>query len=569
MQLDLRFNGELDKSIALIYNKIADNSRESFNKMISEIAKPFKHNLDWWFEGPASRNTLVSPLFHYYVSFNLVIQLVENEQYINDILVDSLAFSKILKKYLKTEKKFVNVRNEKDLKTVLLKKTFNPALKVSYELFRWSLRLLLAKKSKEIKKSIPENPVTLIDVYAIKGFISKDRYYNGLWENLNDEQKRQTYFAPQIVNMSYKHLKLAYLEIRRSQRNFLIKEDYLKFADIVFSVMHFFRLKKLKIVSFRIHNIDFSPMIKEELMSLKGYSAAVVSFLNYRFAKRILENNIKLRLIIDWFENQVFDKGWNAGFNTYYPSIDSIGYRGYIPAQNSLSSFPTVTENDNKLLPKQIAVIGDGFKDSLRDISSRLRIVTAPAFRFRHIWKHYDNKPDSDYYTILIALSIMLEESITILKLVNKSLRKHNIKNLRVWVKPHPTTSVEKIKNHFGNVWPRNFEFINGVPGDSISKSNILISGMSSICLETISLGIPVIMIERLSGLSYNPIPKEIPQDLWKLCNTSDEIRKSILFFEKLSVSELKIKKDKGKEIKKKYFEPTTHQSVQKFLQFE
>ena len=40
---------------------------------------------------------------------------------------------------------------------------------------------------------------------------------------------------------------------------------------------------------------------------------------------------------INWFENQKIDKGWNLGFNTFYPKIYSIGYRGIVPDELYLS----------------------------------------------------------------------------------------------------------------------------------------------------------------------------------------------------------------------------------------
>ena len=48
--------------------------------------------------------------------------------------------------------------------------------------------------------------------------------------------------------------------------------------------------------------------------------------------------------LADWFENQVIDKGWNAGFNKFYPEVKSVGYSGQFPSQNYLCSFPTSCE---------------------------------------------------------------------------------------------------------------------------------------------------------------------------------------------------------------------------------
>ena len=59
-----------------------------------------------------------------------------------------------------------------------------------------------------------------------------------------------------------------------------------------------------------------------------------------------------------------------------------------------------------------------------------------------------------------------------------------------------------------------------------------MISGMSSICLESMSLGVPVIVVESLRGLSYNPIPEEAPQDLSRSCRTLNDIANAIEYYQ-------------------------------------
>ena len=126
MIIDLRYKGELPVNIATIYNQIADSSRSSFNQMISEVSEPFKSNLDWWLEGPASRNTLVSPLFHYYISIKLIIELTKSNQNISEILVDSQAIKQILIKFCKKER--LNIKVQLDDTSFLSKfvKLFKP-----------------------------------------------------------------------------------------------------------------------------------------------------------------------------------------------------------------------------------------------------------------------------------------------------------------------------------------------------------------------------------------------------------------------------------------------------------
>ena len=165
-----------------------------------------------------------------------------------------------------------------------------------------------------------------------------------------------------------KEMVSAYEELRPADRNFLIKEDYLKISDLLYAIGHYLRLFKIKISPTIVLGVEISSLVKEELRSMRGYSSAVEGLLNYRFSKRLKEHKTKLYLIIDYFENQVLDKGWNAGFNLHYPKITSLGYVGYVPPFNYLCCFPSKIESDCNLLPSVIGVIGSGFKKTIKNM---------------------------------------------------------------------------------------------------------------------------------------------------------------------------------------------------------
>ena len=110
LKLDLRYKGKLDFNIAVLFNNIAKHLRGPFTQVVSEISEPMKGNIDWWVEGPASRNTLVSPFFHYYCAFHLVDELINKNYDISEIIVDSFAFEKILIKYFYKNGKSIPIK---------------------------------------------------------------------------------------------------------------------------------------------------------------------------------------------------------------------------------------------------------------------------------------------------------------------------------------------------------------------------------------------------------------------------------------------------------------------------
>ena len=568
LTVDLRYKGKLVPEVGIIFNDIANRLRRPFTGLVEELSEPLKSNLDWWVEGPGSRNTLASPFFHYFCALHLVAELINKNYEISEIIVDSFSFENILKQYFRVIGKSLSIRYKGNRLMSYFKRLIKPFIVMSLELFRNTYQYWCAYKTNHLKKSVPDKSLTLIDVFVSPGFISKDRFYNGLWENLTGEHKRSTFFVPTLEVMPIMKILPAYQELRTADRNYLIKEDYLKFRDLLFAIGHYFRIIKIKTSPAIVLGVDISSLVKEELMSIRDYSSAVTALLNYRFAKRLKKEKIKLRLVIDWFENQVVDKGWNAGFKEFFPGITIIGYRGLIPSQLYLSQMsPTEIENKSNVLPTKIAVTGKGLIDSTKEFAPSINVESSPAFRFQHVWDESGAEPDPNYFTTLVALSIVYDESIYILRLVKECLKTMASTNLRFWVKPHPTMSKETLKKGLGGKWPEEFILIEGPSSDYIRKSNIVVSGMSSICLETLALGIPVILVENSAGLNYNPIPENIIQDLWRSCRTSEEISTAIILFKDRSDEQIQNHRKMGEKIKKDYFEAVTKEGVMKFLE--
>ena len=475
-----------------------------------------------------------------------------------------------MRSYLHKKGKTITIKNRKTILIILFEKVIKPFVKIPLEFIRRIYQYLCAHKTKHLQKPIPHRSLILIDIFIFPEFINKDRYYNGLWEYLSEEQKKCIFFVPTIVLTPKRKMVAAYKELRTSERNFLIKEDYVEVTDLLFAIGHYFRILKMRISPVKLLGEDMSSLIYEEFRSMKGFTSAVDGILNYRFAKRLKDKNIKLSLVIDWFENQVMDKGWNAGFRKYYSNVKTIGYRGLVPARLSLSQmYPTEQEQQSMVLPSEVAVIGKGFIASTKKYARNLSVEAAPAFRFRHVWEETNTSPDPMYFTVLVGLSIIPAESFHILRFVAGCLPDLSDAQLRFRVKPHPTMSVDALKRGYGSEWPEKFELADGTPSDLIRDADILISGMSSICLESMSLGVPAIVVESLSGLGYNPIPEEVPQVLWRLCATPKEIVKTIDYYMNRPEEEIQRHKDVGRQIREEYFEQVTEEGVMRFLSLD
>jgi hypothetical protein len=89
---------------------------------------------------------------------------------------------------------------------------------------------------------------------------------------------------------------------------------------------------------------EITPLIKSELWSMTAFTQVCIALLNYRFTYRLKEKGVRLRLVVDWFENQITDKGWNAGFRKFFPETPTLGYAGYLVPLNWLARYPSEGE---------------------------------------------------------------------------------------------------------------------------------------------------------------------------------------------------------------------------------
>jgi hypothetical protein len=568
MKLYFTADAKINSEHSVLFNQIAVDIRKPFTYLIESISKQHAKNIDWWVSSPASRNTLVSPLFHYCCCIALLQELIREKEPVNEIITDSKAFKKNLENYLAKQEISVRVTLARVPDEQRLKELVRPI----YTIFGLPLKQLLlffaAKLTRSLRKPLPSEPLTLIDTFVMPGYISKDRYYPGLLEALSEEEKQRVWFVPLLYGFQLWQFLQVVKRLRKVDRNFTLKDDFLKFADYWCLWQHLFRVCKLQIKPFFFCGVDISPLVREELRGFRNISSSYLSLLNYCCAKRLKEAGLKLRLVIDWFENQDIDRGWNVGFRRFFPDVQTIGYQGFITSAHYLCMYPTEEEKDNKVIPHKVAVIGKGLVQSARRFCPELDSCVTPAFRFQHVWQERKCFPAVDGHTVLMALPIMINEAVYLLRLLVCAVNE-NTDNARFWIKPHPTASQTQIQGAFGAAWPERFEFVSGDFNDCVEKANLLISSASSACMETLAKGIPVIVVGNNSGLTHNPIPETITSDIWRLCYTQQEILVAIQFYQNRGPEKIKEHEEIGKSIREEYFKPVTREGVREFLELE
>ena len=102
---------------------------------------------------------------------------------------------------------------------------------------------------------------------------------------------------------------------------------------------------------------------------------------------------------------------------------------------------------------------------------------------------------------------------------------------IKLWIKPHPATNVSPIQILIQQNLSPNFDYelIFSPLSSVIPKMNCLATNASSVALEAIAYGIPVVMCGNANWVTHNTIPEMIRAQCSLNAMTAEELECAIL----------------------------------------
>lgn len=567
MDLDFRFNSSLDERVIPLFNEVATASRSKYNDLISSASAPILNNVDWWCENTSSRNTYASPLFHYVCSIELFKEILRKNAFqIEKVIVDSKALLKVFEILIeKSSIETIPIVYSKETS-----KRLKDSLKFLY--YEWFFFLRVCRKL--ISMLVPRSqsylnsakPLILIDTFITSSYITEDRWYGSFWESVNEKTKEEIFFVPTMVDKGLINFYRIISGIRYSSKNYILKEDFLSLRDFLEVYKHKYRLKNVNVGTSFLGEVDLTKLVRECLLSNRDVHSTMESLLTYLFLKNLSNENITVRLSIDWFEGHSVDKMWNLGIHDFFPNTKRIAYETFRSFPYYLSIYPIPIEIESHTVPNTFAVQGPACAESVKEFLPDLRVVSVPAFKNQHVWKDQD-KINAKNNTVLVAFPISLNTSLGMLESLIKNSERNKSLEVSYILKPHPVNKIKDIKSKLSVDMPPWFKFTSEKSFPILlEECSMLITEASSVCLESFAVGKPVIILENITGLTYDPVPKDIPPQLFRKCRTAEEVKFALQHFLKLSDGQLQEIKDLGIEIRNKYFEKFSLEGLNRFL---
>lgn len=373
----------------------------------------------------------------------------------------------------------------------------------------------------------------LIETYILDGDVGKDghcrgRYFSGLLEYYRSQGIKAGYF-PLLYHVPFFRLRAIYVAMKKSEDHFIPFEAFISFRDIAHAA---WKSLRYGLTHWPPSTLFFQGLPVTRLVRTESFRAGLRGMMPFALAntpRRMAEAGIKPKWFIDWFENQVLDKGVVLGLRKGLPECHPIAVRQYVPLSNALSLFSSSGEVAAGVAPAENWVCGEALKPMVSRFDAVGKYFVVPALRYSYLHQTIPSMMKAD--TLLVLLTQSAEESMSILDCVAPLCQEEEKSISHFIVKPHPNVYLaalrKKAKRHFPILETNIVEWSNKKLSDLLSIAKIVVTSGSSAAVEAVCLGIPVVLIGRQVGLNFNPL-EGIDHRMWVIVYTPGELKEAI-----------------------------------------
>lgn len=422
----------------------------------------------------------------------------------------------LLKKILKQKYQNIDISSNIALINIIL--NFINLILAFLKISIYSIFMLYYKDENRIKKYINKN-IILIETFFSKNLFSKsykDRYQKEIYSLFSKKMKQKSYFFP--INLSIFYIKKYLKCIRNEKIKFIHLLDFLKFKDYLNSIFLVSKLGSLSSKKISFESYDVSRIVKHHIYLSNFNFSTFIAGLNYFFLKRLKEKGFNVEIILDWYENQIIDKGLCLGKNHFMPDTILKGHMGYINDFRKIYYYtPTILEKKIKVLPDEILLISKGIYEQYYKKIKYLNFKLVPAIRNKKIFNLKQKKNSHTKINVLFICSANTEENNFMFSLLNKIYTQINFKKFRIIIKLHPNTNINSKIANKKNLIITNKKFYN-----LLKNSDIVVSGGTTATIEAKILNKKIILIGNNKNISLNPLFEETNK--LKVCYNSDNL---------------------------------------------
>lgn len=562
-------------------NQVIQLLKERFHRAVEEVeaefmnlshAINFRNRSDiYWGNALGSRNSGTIPLLRLLVYFHCVRQIMGETSGRLILICDSMALSRVI----------VDAANNRDIPCRL-----NFSLRDRLDSTISYTRLILRGGYFLIKNILLWFYARTLNIQGISKDGGREKYILRSWitagcldgkGNYRDrnfgvlaswleEQGKETWTIPMYFNLDrniFQQMKL----MARSSTKFLFSEQCLSPFDYIRALIDGIEGAFIDLADIRFEGREISSIIREvHLRSCMSSEQLRLNSVIY-VIKNLSKKKIPIHCFAFPFENNATEKPFILAARKYYPGSPVLGFQHTVWFREQLGMFLLSAEQSYYPLPDRIVTSGRRYAEVLVKAGFPATIISpGPNLRYtllNHNLQTSNMERQNVFQRILIILNYDMNQSMELLEKAGRALA--GIHGSGIYVKAHPTISVEAMEIFLRDIRFPAFEWATGSVQEWVLKSDVVIMTGSSVSnLETIATGVPLIRISLENNFDFDCLWDEYPfapfisnvneihHYLVKAMQMSSEERERLIMF--------------GKEIVRNYFEPVTPENLKVFL---
>ncbi len=530
-QINLRNKSKIERLLKTFYKKVNSNQEWILSPLMSSDKVQCRLYSDLNF----------LELINFYVKKKNIKKVVVNNYFLGDVIKQKY-------KHLDIEISGGTIKIISDL-TIIIKSFFKVVL--------CSIFMIMAKK-KSRNKYFYNKKITLIETFFFNNLFKnnnfQERYHLDVYKKFPKKIKKNCYFFP--INLSIFSIKRFLKITNKSNLKFIHPLDFLKLEDYTKSIFFNFHLNKLPKSSIKYENFEIKKILNYYNFLSNFNFSSFLGKLNFYFLQRLKENNLKVELIIDWYENQLIDKGLSLGKNTFYPNAKLKGHVGFLNDFKNIHYYtPTKLESDVNVIPDELLLISKEIKNTVFGKLGFIKKKIVPAIRNKNIFninsKTKINKNKNSRKNILIVLSSNIEESRFIKRVLKDLFNSPEIKKYNIILKPHVNTPDKLFKDE------KKLQISNKSFYKLLLDAEIVVSGGTTATIEAAIMNKKIILIGNTKDITLNPllIQSENSEEVFYSSNQFSKSLKKLSLKKNKNTKNLKLLNLYFTRYKKKYFE--------------
>jgi hypothetical protein len=388
-----------------------------------------------------------------------------------------------------------------------------------------SLRVKIVLKKKFLIWNSQIRPAYVLRTWLNQRNLSKlDRYQDPYFGKLPAYLQSKK-FKPLILAGIYDNFWRIINFFRNSDQVTVLPEEFFLGISDYFKAAIKSIFNKIKVrEKIEFIGVDITFLLRDSLRNAYFSGAIFLNLLRYQVGKRLAEK-LGDFIYLQPFENYAWEKAMILGLRSGKKdksALNIFGFQHAFICQDSFKYFFGKEEEPLMPLPERIITLGDVTRRILSGNNrySSLDLRSGCALRQEYI-NVFRPLTRGKLKTILVPLTMVRHECLKIIGFLAKAKLKDT--GFAVILRFHPLFGYEVLKKHLPHGLPPGFMVNNDKSVvEAIGKADTVVYTWSTVAVEALRLGLPVIHLDILQPLRVDPLFQcpglryrvESPQDL-------------------------------------------------------